>query len=131
MADFSPEEIFRAIEQIERGAAATATEWARDVEQQMRGAARWTDRNGPSITGKNARQSLQAGVEYLPGDQVHAVAMSDRESPHAWRGGPAPVGAFLEEGTRFMDKFDVIWPTLTARAPELKDRLAAMLRVDL
>jgi hypothetical protein len=128
--DFTPERFWEAIAQMERGAALTATEWGRDVEQQMRADARWTDRNGPSVTGLNARQSLKVEVEYLGGDQVYVVAKSDRESPRQWRGAPAPVGAFLELGTRFMDKYDVVWPTLTARAPDLKQRLESMLLPD-
>ncbi len=102
--------------------------WAADVELAMRSNAPWTDRGGKdSVTGLTARQSLEAQVAMGPGGAfVQIVARSTRASTRPWRGGPnAPVGAFLELGTRRMARREVIWPTLTSMAPALKAGLDA------
>lgn len=123
--------LMAAVAQIEQGAYDIVSgTWALSVQEQMRGDARWTDRNGPSVTGLNARQSLKVQCELLPGDQIHIVGSTDRASPREWHGAPAIVGAFLELGTRFMDKYDVIWPTLMARAPELTSLIGDALAPD-
>lgn len=129
--EISAAELMAAVEQWERAIAVETTEWAKSVQERMRADARWTDRNGPSVTGLNARQSLQTEVEYTPGVEVWAVAMSDRESPRQWNGGPAPVGAFLEKGTKWMGPYDVIYPTLTAAVPDLQDRVRRVLAPDM
>lgn len=118
-----------AITLIEGMCFEIAEGWATDVQAQMRSAAPWTDRNGPSLTGLNARQSLkaEAGRDEASGDIV-IVASTDRMTLRPWREFPgAPVGLFLERGTRFMAPRPVIQLTVEQMAPILMSRLATAL----
>jgi hypothetical protein len=126
MAEFSPAAMEAAINQIIAGAGEVAHMWAPNVQDRMRSEARWHDQGGKdSATGLTARESLDAQVDATP-DEIRIVARSTRETRKG-----APVGAFLELGTRFMGRYDVIWPVLTTSTEELKSQLEAMLHADL
>lgn len=98
--------------------------WAQLVEARMRSEASWTDRNGPSKTGENARESLEAEAALEDDGNVTIVARSTRQTLTPWRGWDgAPLGAFLERGTKYMQARPVIWPVMVSSAPELRRRL--------
>lgn len=121
----------QAVAHLRRVVADTARAWTDDVQRELRSAAPWSDRNGPSETGKNARDSLEAEVAVLPSGDLTIIARSTRARPEAWKDyAHAPVGAFLELGTRYMAKREVIWPTVQAMAPDLQSRLEEALAGD-
>lgn len=130
--ELTPESIADAIRQVEEGCLSTSGEWASDMQARMRSEAPWHDRNGPSMTGKNARESLEAEAGRV-GDEVVIVLRSDRRSTRIWKkaGIPAPVAAFLELGTRFMAKREVIRPVQLTGSSDLRDRLQRMLAPDM
>lgn len=111
--------------QVRKRVANTAQAWGKQAQEQMRVTARWTDRNGPSLTGYNARQSLKAQTAIAPNGDVLVILSSDRQSRTPWRAwqSGAPVGAFLELGTRFMANRAVIWPVAKAMSTPLMRRL--------
>lgn len=87
----------------------------------MRAQASWQDRNGPSRTGLNARESLHAETAITDNGDVLVILSSDRQTLTPWRSwrDGAPAGAFLELSTRYMQSRPVIWPTARAMAPGL------------
>jgi len=120
----TPESVAAAVGQLRAGVYAAAVPWAALVQARMRSEASWTDRNGPSKTGENARDSLEAEVGIEDNGNVTIVARSTRQTLRAWRGWDgAPLGAFLELGTVHMAARPVIWPVLSSSAPDLKSRL--------
>lgn len=128
---YSPERLYAAVETLRGRVRTVQSGWGRDAQARMRQEASWTDRNGPSRTGLNARESLQAEtIEDDSGDIV-TVLYSDRQSLRGWRSWTdgAPVGAFLELGTRGrngrggMRARPVIMPVARSMAPQLLSRL--------
>lgn len=114
--EYSPADWDRAIHELTENLLAASHTWDRRLEDMARSDAPWTDRGGrDSLTGRTARDSLEAETA-LSGDgtYIQIVLRSTRESTRPWKGGPnAPVGAFLELGTRRMSrKYEVIRPTL-------------------
>lgn len=100
-----------------------ASEFADATQAAMRADAPWRDRNGDSKTGKNARDSLEAEAA-TQDDGILIIARSTRQTNRPWRQWDgAPVGAFLEEGTRKMLARPIIFRTLEALAPRLKAQL--------
>lgn len=127
MGDWTPGALDAAVDEIITGCVKTGQIWAADVRERMRSEAPWHDRGGKdSATGLSARQSLDTEVSVVWGEEVRIVARSTRETRKG-----APVGAFLELGTRYMHRYDVIWPVLVTSADDLKGQLEAMLRADL
>lgn len=110
-----------AVAQVRAQVANTAKAWGASAQARMRAQAPWTDRNGPSRTGFNARQSLRAQTAIASNGDVLVVLSSDRQSLTPWRSwsNGAPVGAFLELSTRFMAARPIIWPTAKAMTPDL------------
>jgi len=106
-----------------------ADAWGKQAQARMQAQAPWHDRNGPSRTGLNARQSLKAQTVIARNGDVLVVLSSDRQSLTPWRSwsNGAPVGAFLELSTRFMAARPIIWPTAKAMAPDLIKQLRAEL----
>ncbi len=105
-----------------------AVPWAQMVEARMRSEASWTDRNGPSKTGENARESLEAEAAIEDDGNITIVGRSTRQTLTPWRGWDgAPLGAFLELGTVHMQARPVIWPVLKSSAPDLKRRVQTVL----
>lgn len=125
--DYSPSRIDAVVRQIRADIAGTSKTWAADVRSAMQSGAPWNDRNGPSMTGMNARQSLDAEAGIMANGDIQIVARTDRMTLKPWGSWPgAPVGVFLELGTRFMIRRAIIWPTLTAQAPALRDHLQSI-----
>ncbi len=124
---YSPEAIDKAVKQVRSSIAQVSAEWAADVKSAMQSGAPWNDQNGPSMTGLNARQSLDAEAGIMGNGDIQIVARTDRMTLKPWASWPgAPVGVFLELGTRFMTRRAIIWPTLTAQAPALRDHLQSL-----
>lgn len=125
---YSPERVDAAIRTLQQRIKKTCVTWGDEVQAAARQNAPWSDRGSEdSVTGKTARESLEAQVGVERG-RVLIVLRSTRESSHSWKGGPhAPVGAFLELGTRRMRKFSVIWPTLERTTPILHTRLRTVM----
>ncbi len=130
MADsYDPARLDDAVRQIRAVVFDVAAEWAVAVQGRMRSNASWVDRNGPSMTGKNARQSLEAEAGRALNGDVIVVARADRQTLRPWSSWPgAPVSVFLELGTRFMARRDVIRPTVHEMAPTLGMLLQMALR---
>lgn len=130
---YSHENLDAAVRRLKEGVLLTGIEFAVFLQAELRADAPWQDRNGPSMTGKNARESLEAEAGLMDGGEiVQIVARSDRQTLTPWKEwAGAPVGAFLELGTRYMRKREVIKPTVQRTAPELHARLALMMKGDL
>lgn len=124
---YGPEAWTEALAAVTKTLLATSADWSGYVQDEMRSGARWTDRGGQdSVTGKSARESLEAEAGLSDdGTEIIIVGRSTRESTHQWRGGPhAPVGAFLELGTRFMhERYAIIQPTLEQNTARLQQML--------
>ena len=119
----------RAVGTIKSRAQRTCYTWGRAVQARMRTTADWQDRNGPSMTGYNARESLQVEVGLHENGDIQIVARSDRQTLTPWRGWQgAPVAAFLELGTRYMHRHPVIYTTVHAMAPTLRSMLVKDIR---
>lgn len=124
---FDPARVDAAVAEIRTRVATIAHAWGDAAQARMRAQAPWTDRNGPSLTGYNARQSLRAETAIAENGDVLVILSSDRQSLRpwsAWQRG-APVGAFLELGTRYMANRAVIMPVARAMAPQLMRQLRA------
>lgn len=127
--NYDPHLVDEAIKQIRREIHTTCTTWSEDIQARMRSDAPWNDRNGPSLTGLNARQSLVTEVGIQETGDIQIVARTDRMTPRAWGSFEgAPVGVFLELGTRNMSRRDIIWPTLENQAPALRRQLNYLLK---
>jgi hypothetical protein len=122
---YDPANVDAAVAQIRARVAQTAQTWGKQAEARMRATALWHDRNGPSLTGYNARQSLRAETAIAANGDVLVILSSDRQTLTPWRqwSNGAPVGAFLELSTRYMASRAVIWPTAQALAPQLTQQL--------
>jgi hypothetical protein len=117
---YTPEALIAAVALIRKTCLQESVSWARDVQSAMRSGAPWTDRNGPSMTGLNARQSLEAEAGTVDNGDIMIVARSTRQTLKPWRGWDgAPVGAFLELSTRFMSQRPIIKVTVERMAPQL------------
>lgn len=127
---YDPALVDAAIQRRKRAIGHEASDWAQDVKERMVAEAPWTDRGGKdSPTGLTARESLATQVATGSDGALHIIASSDRRTTRAWRGwSQAPVAAFLELGTRKMrQKYEIVWPTLVMRSPDLKHRLQAVM----
>lgn len=126
---YDPANVDAAMAQIRARVATVADTWAKQAQARMRAQAPWTDRNGPSRTGLNARQSLKAQTAIAKNGDVLVVLSSDRQTLTPWRtwASGAPVGAFLELSTRYMAARPIIWPTTKAMAPDFIKRVRAEL----
>ncbi|HZC05484.1 MAG TPA: hypothetical protein VE338_07565 [Ktedonobacterales bacterium] len=126
---YDPAKMDAAVAQMRTRVARVAQAWGKDAQERMRAQAPWTDRNGPSRTGLNARQSLKAQTAIAPNGDVLVVLSSDRQTLTPWRSwsSGAPVGAFLELSTRFMAARPILWPTAKAMAPDLIKQVRAEL----
>lgn len=117
---YTPEALVAAVALIRKTCLSQSSFWAKDVQAAMRSGAPWTDRNGPSMTGLNARQSLETEVGTMANGDILIVARSTRQTLKPWRGWDgAPVGAFLELSTRFMSQRPIIKVTVERMAPQL------------
>ena len=126
---YDPANVDAAVAQIRQRVAHIADGWGKQAQARMRAQAPWTDRNGPSRTGLNARQSLKAQTAIAKNGDVLVVLSSDRQTLTPWRqwSNGAPVGAFLELSTRYMAARPIIWPTAKAMAPDLIKQVRAEL----
>lgn len=122
---YDPSRMDAAIAQIRKRVANVAHAWGKQAEAQMRATASWNDRNGPSRTGKNARESLHAETAIADNGDVLVILSSERQTLTPWRSwrDGAPVGAFLELSTRYMQARPVIWPVARAMSTPLMRRL--------
>ncbi len=117
---YTPANLDIALQVIRQEVGRTSQAWAQRVQDTMRANAPSNYGNGPSVTGKNARQSLETEVGTGENGDIVIVARSTRASPRAWRSFQyAPIGMFLERGTRYMAKRAVIWPTLNILVADL------------
>jgi hypothetical protein len=126
---YDPAKVDAAAAQIRARVAQTAQAWGAQAQSRMQAQAPWSDRNGPSRTGLNARQSLKAQTAIDKNGNVIVVLSSDRQTLTPWRtwASGAPVGAFLELSTRFMAARPILWPTAKAMAPDLIKQVRAEL----
>ena len=126
---YDPANVDAAVAQIRARVAQIADTWGKQAQARMRAQAPWQDRNGPSRTGLNARQSLKAQTAIAKNGDVLVVLSSDRQTLTPWRqwSSGAPVGAFLELSTRYMAARPIIWPTAKAMAPDLVRQVRAEL----
>lgn len=131
--ELTAETIAAAIRRVEEGTLTTCGEWAADMQARMRSEAPWHDRGGlDSLNGKSARESLEAEAGRV-GDEVVIVLRGDRQTQRIWKkaGIHAPVSAFLELGTRFMAKREVIRPVQLTGSTALRTALQTMLAPDM
>jgi hypothetical protein len=126
---YDPANVDAAKAQIRARVATAANAWGKQAQARMRAQAPWQDRNGPSRTGLNARQSLKAQTAIAKNGDVLVILSSDRQTLTSWRtwASGAPVGAFLELSTRYMAARPIIWPTAKAMAPDLIKQVRAEL----
>lgn len=134
---YDPERLYAAIDRIRQTCFDAAVQWAGEAEARMRSEADWTDRNGPSRTGLNARESLSAETHEDADGNIVVTLYSTRQTLRPWKDwrSGAPLGMFLEEGTRgragtgvgAMRAHPVIWPTARSMAPTLKSRVQKLL----
>ncbi len=130
--EYSPANVDAAIQKIRTSVLQVSSQWATEVKSSMQSGAPWTDRNGPSMTGLNARQSLDAEAGTMDNGDIQIVARTDRMTLKPWGSWPgAPVGVFLELGTRYMARRAIIWPTLQQQAPQLQSQLQSLLAGDI
>lgn len=122
---YDPANLDAAVAQVRARVANTAKAWGESAQAQMRATAPWTDRNGPSLTGYNARQSLRAQTAIATNGDVLVILSSDSQTQTPWRSWTtgAPLGAFLELGTRSMASRAVIWPVARAMSTPLMRQL--------